>query len=204
LDLALEQSFLVKNKVSGSYTIMNQECCLIRCAWFENLICRCWEEYFYPKLAGSKCHAWCKFTFNHEDAGKADLILFSELIEDQVPPPPVRHPWQLWGFYTQEPPFIFPRDKKELDRWKFNWTLTYRLDSDIPIPYGEFKTRREQGKKDVPLAHHEWVTRHYQHTFFFFVHLWCRRFCSGQSMCPGNSLATTRIMRSANLQQEQY
>jgi hypothetical protein len=23
-------------------------------------------------------------------------------------------------------------------------------------------------------------------------------------MCPGNSLATTRIMRSANLQQEQY
>ena len=85
------------------------------------------------------------------------MIIFSEMIEDQIPPPAVRHPWQIWGFYTQEPPFIFPRDRRELDRWIFNWTLTYRYDSDIPVPYGKFEPKRDLGKNDMDLEEYQWV-----------------------------------------------
>jgi glycoprotein 3-alpha-L-fucosyltransferase len=118
---------------------------------------RYWEEYFYPRWTNHSCQAWCKITFDRGDVGKADLILFSDQAEDQVPPPLVRHPWQLWGFFAQDPPFLSPRNKTELDKWVFNWTLTYRLDSDVAIPHGEFKTKKKLGKKDVSREQHQKV-----------------------------------------------
>ena len=103
----------------------------------------------YTNLRGQECEKWCRISYDRKDVGIADMLLFSELPEEQVPMPKIRHPWQVWGFYTQEPPFLFARDKNEIDQWKFNWTLTYRHDSDIQMPYGKLETKRHLGKPEL-------------------------------------------------------
>ncbi|XP_060071801.1 alpha-(1,3)-fucosyltransferase C-like [Ylistrum balloti] len=47
---------------------------------------------------------------------------------------------QIWVFHSMEPPWLH---RSKFEKWKleFNWTMSYRRDSDIMIPYGKFKTR---------------------------------------------------------------
>ncbi|XP_063391830.1 alpha-(1,3)-fucosyltransferase 7-like [Cydia fagiglandana] len=54
-----------------------------------------------------------------------------------------RKPYQRWIFWSDEPPiYTFPDDfpQNRYNFYKlanvFNWSMTYRSDSDVPIPYG--------------------------------------------------------------------
>lgn len=47
-----------------------------------------------------------------------------------------RSPKQIYIFYAVESAEYFPVCDKEYDEF-FNWTMTYRLDSDIPVTYFE-------------------------------------------------------------------
>ncbi|XP_076332811.1 4-galactosyl-N-acetylglucosaminide 3-alpha-L-fucosyltransferase FUT6-like [Tachypleus tridentatus] len=54
--------------------------------------------------------------------------------------PPYRLPHQRWIFFTDESPlhtFLVTREFTMKDyNGYFNWSMTYRSDSDIPVPYG--------------------------------------------------------------------
>jgi len=56
----------------------------------------------------------------------------------------------VWILYLQESPFAtFTFEPKDV----FNWTATYRRDSDIPIPYGRWVYYDERVKQNARLDH---------------------------------------------------
>jgi glycoprotein 3-alpha-L-fucosyltransferase len=58
--------------------------------------------------------------------------------------------FQVWILYLQESPFhTFTFEPKDV----FNWTATYRRDSDIPIPYGRWEYYDERVKQNARLDH---------------------------------------------------
>ncbi|CAG7830503.1 unnamed protein product, partial [Allacma fusca] len=52
--------------------------------------------------------------------------------------PPVRFPDQYWVLYFQEPPLNFHKPMRCYEKF-FNWTWSYRMDSDVYMPYGQFR-----------------------------------------------------------------
>lgn len=48
--------------------------------------------------------------------------------------PPKRSTKQRYIMLAQEPP-IYLYEYRDLSKLAFNWTMTYRLDSDLPLPY---------------------------------------------------------------------
>ena len=83
----------------------------------------------------------CNFTWNDEDVLKADAVLF-HLHQTKHPPNQVpRRPNQIWVWTSDESPrAIFQKDGGDSDITHysgfFNWSMTYRIDSDVPVPYG--------------------------------------------------------------------
>ena len=49
--------------------------------------------------------------------------------------PPKRHPRQRYVFWSLESAQYYPADNA-LEEGVFNWTMTYRRDSDFQLPYG--------------------------------------------------------------------
>lgn len=71
----------------------------------------------------------CTLTGNKKIFRRANAVLFKDVFSNL---PTNRSPEQLWILYLLECPFHtwefgYPRD--------FNWTATYRLDSDLVTPY---------------------------------------------------------------------
>jgi glycoprotein 3-alpha-L-fucosyltransferase len=58
--------------------------------------------------------------------------------------------FQVWILYLQESPFHTYTFKPEN---VFNWTATYRRDSDIPIPYGRWVYYDDRVKQNAKLDH---------------------------------------------------
>ena len=57
---------------------------------------------------------------------------------------------QVWVLYLQESPFhSYEFEPKDV----FNWTATYRRDSDIPIPYNRWVYYDERVKQNAKLDH---------------------------------------------------
>ena len=90
-----------------------------------------------------------------------DAILFHHkdinmLKDSQLPNEKQRRSNQRYVMYFSESPMNY---KYDLDRFNnfFNWTMTYRLDSDIPFPYGRIVQKR-QNFSYVPYLHElkEW------------------------------------------------
>jgi len=54
-----------------------------------------------------------------------------------------RHPLTKYIYFLHEAPFHQYQDLKEFDGF-YNYTMTYRLDSDIPVPYGQFIERKDK------------------------------------------------------------
>jgi glycoprotein 3-alpha-L-fucosyltransferase len=58
--------------------------------------------------------------------------------------------FEVWILYFSEGPFRSPTvEPKDV----FNWTATYRRDSDIPIPYGRWVYYDERVKQNARLDH---------------------------------------------------
>ncbi|XP_069097552.1 alpha-(1,3)-fucosyltransferase 7 [Pleurodeles waltl] len=80
----------------------------------------------------------CWLTDNHSDISEADVVLFhhKELVSvGMVLPTEKRPPGQVWVWATLESPSN-TRSLHALNGSLFNWTMTYRQDSDIFVPYG--------------------------------------------------------------------
>ncbi|XP_071110005.1 alpha-(1,3)-fucosyltransferase C-like [Haliotis cracherodii] len=71
----------------------------------------------------------CRLSADHKLLPKADAVVFYVLaINQNIPPPKPAN--QMWIFFAHEPPWNFPRWRD-----RFNWTMTFRYDSDIVCPY---------------------------------------------------------------------
>ncbi|XP_065503794.1 alpha-(1,3)-fucosyltransferase 4 [Caloenas nicobarica] len=102
-----------------------------------------WEPFGRPR-GSADCRrryniTGCRLSSNRSLYGEAQAVLFHHrdlVLHDQELPqaPPPRPPWQLWVWMNFESPSHSP------DLWAlasiFNWTMSYRRDSDIFVPYG--------------------------------------------------------------------
>ena len=87
----------------------------------------------------------CEITQDRSLLNQSDAVLFH--IHELEGDPPQKYPNQRWVFFQMESPgyshnYLFRQ-------WKamFNWTMTYRLDSDIPLYYGYIHTKKKIKKR---------------------------------------------------------
>ena len=85
----------------------------------------------------------CSLTTNRDTINTADAILYvipHEYLNLKHPPIQrrYRNPDQPWIFMVFESPFNTYADELSTPEWRdmFNWSMSYRLDSDIHLPYG--------------------------------------------------------------------
>ncbi|XP_049869327.1 alpha-(1,3)-fucosyltransferase 7-like [Pectinophora gossypiella] len=78
----------------------------------------------------------CKFTGDDENLAHADAVIL-DMKKNSFPIVQKKSPKQRWIFYSDVTPVKLLGLHKISDvENMFNWTMTYRSDSDIPIPYG--------------------------------------------------------------------
>lgn len=82
----------------------------------------------------------CILTYRATDLDIADAVVFHLHLTKDKSELPVRQRWdQRWIFLTDESPMhTFLYGNQDLFEYNglFNWSMTYRMDSDVPIPYG--------------------------------------------------------------------
>ncbi|XP_046337433.2 glycoprotein 3-alpha-L-fucosyltransferase A-like isoform X1 [Haliotis rufescens] len=97
-----------------------------------------------PRQKGSELFGGCKYkmctvSYDRQDLAKADVVLVDGFNLHQGAPPP-RSANQIFALFSFEPPtyLTIPQNWKDA----FNWTISYRPDSDIWRPYGMVRKRR--------------------------------------------------------------
>lgn len=76
----------------------------------------------------------CEVTFNRSEADTADAVMFQDHFNEKDVP--IRPSWkQVWIFYLLESPY---HSQALPYKNVFNWTATYRHDSDVPALYDRF------------------------------------------------------------------
>ncbi|XP_055330242.1 alpha-(1,3)-fucosyltransferase C-like isoform X2 [Paramacrobiotus metropolitanus] len=91
----------------------------------------------------------CRMTFDRKFLSTANAVLFSLRETTRLEHlPKSRSADQKWVFCLKESPVYSYFDEQLLDG-VFDWTMTYRLDSDILFPYG-FSTKRSKPQTKLP------------------------------------------------------
>ena len=107
-----------------------------------------WPDFASPELnlSHSNCpEKKCKITYNVYDIGKSDLAIFhapdigghvsrKELQQIQT----YRCPSQRMAFLNQESIQTYPLNDIDVPDGFFNWTITFKTDSDFHFPYGKY------------------------------------------------------------------
>ncbi|GLH10320.1 Glycoprotein 3-alpha-L-fucosyltransferase A [Gryllus bimaculatus] len=86
----------------------------------------------------------CRIEYDDKFLSKADAVIFHLHRTKSINELPRRlpeHRNQRWIFLTDESPhhtFLFDRSTNKLKNYVgvFNWSMSYRMDSDVPVPYG--------------------------------------------------------------------
>ncbi|XP_055308475.1 glycoprotein 3-alpha-L-fucosyltransferase A-like [Sitodiplosis mosellana] len=92
------------------------------------------EKIMVHWFSNRKCPVdTCTFSLNRSDAETADFIMFSGQIDGINIK---RTPNQIYAFYRLESPIHWPQ--KYPKSIVYNWTITYRHDSTISIPYSKW------------------------------------------------------------------
>ncbi|XP_053974792.1 alpha-(1,3)-fucosyltransferase fut-5-like [Hylaeus volcanicus] len=95
----------------------------------------------------------CVLTYQSTDLDTADAVVFHlHLTKDVSELPARRRLDQRWIFLTDESPmhtFLYGRQKLSNYNGFFNWSMTYRMDSDVPVPYGRTITRSYINSQDA-------------------------------------------------------
>lgn len=90
----------------------------------------------------------CRVTRNKDELNASDAVIFHVRDIDMENISINRRYGQIWIFYTLEPPWLELVDLKKLNN-VFNWTMTYRRDSDIVIKYGIKRTTAKNTSKSI-------------------------------------------------------
>lgn len=80
------------------------------------------------------CKYQCTFTYKKSEMGNADVVAFHDADMPKRLPPRTKMS-QIWVYFNLESPVNSQaRDYRNV----FNWSMSYRVDSDIFAPYGDF------------------------------------------------------------------
>ena len=114
----------------------------------------------------------CKVTQDRGMIKSVSAVLFCVIQPGMGYFPPLnqteRDPDQVWVFYGLEAPFNYHFDEYMSKHWRntFNWSLTYRTDSDVQEPYGQLRTIDNPIKRDYDKIFEEktkfavWIVSH--------------------------------------------
>ena len=121
----------------------------------------------------SRCdYSNCKVTQDRSMIKNVSAVLFCVIHPGIGFIPPLtqtqRSPDQVWVFYGLESPFNYHFDEYKSVHWRntFNWSMTYRTDSDIQEPYGMLRTLDNPIKRDYDKIFQEktkfavWIVSH--------------------------------------------
>ena len=113
------------------------------------------RKFFVDMLHGQCAASDCVMVHNHSELSRADAVVFNLNNLDLKPSKlPIRHrpPGQIWVLFSIESPAHDRVEAVNLAALNglFNWTMTYRLDSDLPMIYG-LVLQRLPKKGTVPL-----------------------------------------------------
>lgn len=133
-------------------------------------------------LAGDPCRQMynitgCFLSDNRSTFSTADVVVFhhhelhwgrpSSFSNSSLPLHLPRPPSQRWAWMSLEPPV----NNGDLTPYNglFNWTVSYRRDADVTIPYGRTVPRGEGDRDDMPPARNRsclasWVVSRYKPT----------------------------------------
>ncbi|KAH7975247.1 hypothetical protein HPB49_025309 [Dermacentor silvarum] len=111
-----------------------------------------WTSYYgdwYGKLDDARnsetlleeCAPTCRITNDRRLIEHSDAVIFHVRDLDMTDLPPKRFSWQRWVFFSMEPPPHAGFTEFHFTHGMFNWTMTYRRDSDAYTPYGRFVPR---------------------------------------------------------------
>ncbi|XP_041362354.1 alpha-(1,3)-fucosyltransferase C-like isoform X2 [Gigantopelta aegis] len=92
----------------------------------------------------------CKISQNPDHVPQADGVIVNAFYLKPNERPRNHSMKQMWIFYCKEPPSNLYSVKFPSRYWGkvFNWTLTYRADSDFVFPYGALYEKRNPVKRD--------------------------------------------------------
>ncbi|XP_046381435.2 alpha-(1,3)-fucosyltransferase C-like [Haliotis rufescens] len=78
----------------------------------------------------------CECSFHPNQMDKADVVII-DAVDLQYRTPPAKPTNQVWILFGLECPNYYPSQLYQSEQWRhvFNWTMTYRLDSDVILPY---------------------------------------------------------------------
>jgi glycoprotein 3-alpha-L-fucosyltransferase len=97
----------------------------------------------------------CEITYDDKALESADIVIFHlhRMVNGELPKTN-RSSSQIWAFLTDESPFQTFLGKNSLINYNgvFNWSMTYRMDSDIPVPYGRTVLRTTPPTQNLTLT----------------------------------------------------
>ena len=98
-------------------------------------------RYNFIDMSSGRCASDCVLLFDRSELSTADAVVFNLNSYDLDPAqlPTSRRPaGQIWVLYSIESPAHEKVKAINLTALNglFNWTMTYRQDSDLPMPYG--------------------------------------------------------------------
>ena len=97
-----------------------------------------WKLFFHDTITGGCPVSNCRLTQDRQLLPQAHAVVFHLIDTDLGRLPDQRVPGQIWVLFTLESPAYPLVRHHNLSRLNglFNWTMTYRWDSDVPVPYG--------------------------------------------------------------------
>lgn len=122
------------------------------------------DYYELAAASGTKifhlCARQCELTVNDSRSAEADVVVFyshGHIVRNTDSTPLTKQPGQIWVFFAVESPPYSQNAQYGQPEWHgvFNWTMTYRYDSDLwhgylrAVPRAESATEEEKIKNKM-------------------------------------------------------
>lgn len=108
-----------------------------------------YQEAYIEQYHFDTCKYKCRLT-QFDDYLKSDAVIFHGPSLTEESRPPKKGTGQIWVFHSKEAPSYYT---SEVSNWKnlFNWTMSYRRDSDIIAMNGMFTKRKNRTNLNTAL-----------------------------------------------------
>lgn len=110
----------------------------------------------FTRFKCTGCRGGCYITNDRRELNESDAVLFHGKDINVTDMPLWRSPAQKWVYWSMEPPSYSNADALKQLKSTFNWTMTYRLDSDVLAYYGKVTKYKMPQPYDWEKLHEAW------------------------------------------------